>query len=419
MLRLQGSNTIDDHLGPALAMGLLAQRGLTEISLGETGMDNERFVRAKSSEGQYVRIEIGAHGSSTGFAALAAGQADLVAASRPISEEETAQLAAIDNPPGLPEEQVIGLDGVTVIVHPGNATKALTVEQLSNIFSGRTKRWEDLGTGVGPIHLYARDDRSGTYETFREKVLVPSGLSLAPAAQRLESSEALSDEVSQDPQGIGFIGLPYVRSAQALAIAEHGTQALPATADLIATEDYPLSRRLYFYLATGRPNPWARALMEFAQSPAGQAIVAREGFVPLTVREIAAAPRQQAPIAYQRLAHESERLNVNFRFTQGSAALDTKAVADLDRIAAYMKAPLRENRALTLAGFADSKDDPDRALLLSRLRALAVKRELNRRGLEDVNVVGLGEQLPVATNGVDAGRLRNRRVEVWITKPGA
>ncbi|MBS7672971.1 hypothetical protein KIN13_05915, partial [Vibrio cholerae] len=85
---------------------------------------------------------------------------------------------------------------------------------------------------------------SGTFDTFRELVLSRRGQPLAPSAKRFESSEQLSDAVSQDPQGIGFIGLPYVRQAKAVAIIDGDSHPMLPLTSLIATEDYPLSRRL-------------------------------------------------------------------------------------------------------------------------------------------------------------------------------
>ncbi len=67
-----------------------------------------------------------------------------------------------------------------------------------------------------------------------------------------------------------------------------------------------------------------------------------------------------------------------------------------------------------LVGFGDPKDTPGRAALLSRLRAEAVRQALARGGIEVLEVVGLGDQMPVAGNELEQGRLRNRRVEVWV-----
>ena len=69
---------------------------------------------------------------------------------------------------------------------------------------------------------------------------------------------------------------------------------------------------------------------------------------------------------------------------------------------------------LAFAGFGDAKNDPARAALLSKLRAMAVRRELARQGVEVKEVTGMGDELPVAGNDLEQGRLRNRRVEVWV-----
>lgn len=190
---------------------------------------------------------------------------------------------------------MIAIDGLAIILHPQNPLTRLDTEQLARIFSGEVKTWEELGGIGGAIHLYARDDRSGTYDTFKELVLAQRGKNLSVTAQRFESSEQLSDAVSHDPQSIGFIGLPYVRQAKAVAIVDGGSQPMLPLDSLIATEDYPLSRRLYFYLPPDEQNPWARALVRFAQSPRGQAIVAANGFIAQTVLAMSVTPAPQMP----------------------------------------------------------------------------------------------------------------------------
>jgi len=53
---------------------------------------------------------------------------------------------------------------------------------------------------------------------------------------------------------------------------------------------------------------------------------------------------------------------------------------------------------------------------LSENRAREVSRELEHRGIPrgQMSVSGFGEGRPIATNNTDAGRARNRRVEVII-----
>ena len=414
VLRIQGSNTIGAALGPALAKGLMLEQGLLEVHSVPGGNANEQQVIGQTAQGQPVTIEIAAHGSSTGFTALKNATADLAASSRPIKDSELVDLDPLDDLNSAGAEQVIAIDGLAIILHPQNPLNQLNTEQLARIFSGDISTWEQLGGIGGAIHLYARDDQSGTFDTFRELVLKTRGKTLASSTRRFESSEQLSDAVSQDRQGIGFIGLPYVRQAKAVAIADGAAQPMLPLTRLIATEDYPLSRRLYLYLPPGNDNPWAQALVQFAQSPQGQATVTANGFVAQTVQAMSVTPSQQMPEGYQALSAQAQRLTVNFRFEEGSASLDNKAREDLSRVLDYLQQHRKLDRQVTLVGFGDTKADPERAALLSKLRAMAVRRELVKGGVVFREIRGFGAEMPVAANSDDEGRIKNRRVEVWV-----
>ncbi|TFF13802.1 hypothetical protein EXW72_07910 [Pseudomonas sp. BCA14] len=413
-LRIQGSNTIGAALGPALVKGLMVQQGLQGVHSEPAEGANEQRILGSTRQGKTVTIEVAAHGSSTGFAALKRANADVAASSRPIKDSELVDLEPLGDLKSPDAEQVIAIDGLAIILNPRNPLNTLNTEQLAQVFNGEISTWEALGGVGGTIHLYARDDQSGTYDTFKELVLSRRGKPLAPSAQRFESSEALSDAVSHDPQGIGFIGLPYVRQAKAVAIVDGDSQPMLPLASLIATEDYPLSRRLFFYLPPSNRNPWAKALVDFTQSGKGQAMVAANGFIAQQVQAIGVEPRPSMPEDYQAIARDAQRLTVNFRFEEGSASLDSKARQDLQRVVAYLKGHGKLDKKVMLVGFGDMKNDPQRAALLSKLRAMAVRRELVKSGVVLRDIRGFGAQMPVATNSADEGRIKNRRVEVWV-----
>ncbi|PRA10926.1 MULTISPECIES: substrate-binding domain-containing protein [Pseudomonas] len=413
-LRIQGSNTIGAALGPALVKGLMEHQGLQSVHIEPAEGPNEQRVIGKTRQGKAVTIEVAAHGSSTGFTALKKATADLAASSRPIKDSELVDLEPLGDLKSPEAEQVIAIDGLAIILNPQNPLNSLNTEQLAQVFNGEASTWEAVGGVGGPIHVYARDDQSGTYDTFKDLVLRLRGKPLALSAKRFESSEQLSDAVSQDPQGIGFIGLPYVRQAKAVAIVDGDSQPMLPLNSLIATEDYPLSRRLFFYLPPSGHNPWAKALVDFTQSSKGQAIVAASGFIAQQVQAMDVEPRASMPEDYQAIAREAKRLTVNFRFEEGSASLDNKARQDLQRVVAYIRSHAKLDKQVTLVGFGDAKNDPQRAALLSKLRAMAVRRELVKSGVVLREIHGFGAQMPVAANTADEGRIKNRRVEVWV-----
>src|SRR5262249_51894303 len=146
-----------------------------------------------------------------------------------------------------------GLDGIAVIVNAANPLRSLSKDEVRRIFSGEINDWQQAGrSDAGSIRVLARDEKSGTWDTFKNLVL--GATPLASSAQRIEDSRQLSDRVATDRNAIGFVGLPFVRSAKALAVSDAGTRPTFPTALTVATEDYPLSRRLYLYTPSSAQN---------------------------------------------------------------------------------------------------------------------------------------------------------------------
>lgn len=413
VLRIQGSNTVGAKLAPMLVAGLFEAQGLTSVRISPAGKENEQRVSALDSSGRSYLALVAAHGTGTGFAGLKDGTSDLAAASRPIKDSEYADLASLGDLRSAGAEQVIAIDGLAIVVSPDNPVSSLSVEQVASLFAGEIRNWKALGGKDVPVELHARDDQSGTYDTFKELVLSAQGKTLAADAARYESNDQLSQVVSSRPGAIGFVGLASVGKARALAIADGDSQPmLPSTA-LVATEDYPLSRRLFFYANPAQQSQWTRTFLSFVHSAAGQAIVAKSGYIGQAINAITLSPSPDMPQPYQALASQAQRLTVNFRFDEGSARLDNKAQRDVERLIQYLQSTNKTMSATVLVGFGDARGDPARTALLSKLRAMAVRRELARGGILVKDISGLGDEITVASNS-QSGRIKNRRVEVWV-----
>jgi phosphate transport system substrate-binding protein len=413
ILRLSGSNTIGENLAPALAEEFLKRQGATEVKTLPGDRDDEVFVRGLLPGDRTPKaIEIHAHGSALAFEDLANGQADIGMSSRKIKAEEVSQLASLGDMTSPACEHILGLDGIAVIVSRHNPVRTLSKEQIAQIFQGTIGNWQQVGGSDGAIHLYARDDKSGTYDTFLTLVL--GNAPLAASAQRVEDSRKLSDAVAQDANAIGFIGLTYVQEAQAVAVYENGAAALLPTPFTVATEDYALSRRLFLYTPAQPRQELTRRFVDFALSSVGQNIVAEVGFVGQNVSAAAAAASSTAvPADYRRLTSGYDRLSLDFRFREGSSQLDNKAVADLARVVTFVTDLHYSGDHLVLLGFNDSKEATEN---LSKARADAVAQQFEQRGVKASTVVGFGSQIAVASNDTPEGRQKNRRVEIWLKR---
>ena len=412
-MHINGSNTIGAELAPQLVEGMLIESGASDIQLELNQDTREHLIRAVSNDGQSIEITLHAHGSGTAFRGLMDGTAQIGAASRAIRSAEVDTLTEAGDMLSAMAEQVIGLDGLAVIVHPDNPVSALDLEQVAQVFAGRITDWRELGGTPGPIKLSARDDSSGTWETFRDLVLKPRGLELKTSANRFASTSALSSAVTNDIHGIGFVGLSGVASAKAIALSSGNSQPMLPTPELVTTEDYPLSRRLFMYIRPDESNPLAKELIEFTQSRAGQEIVDRVGFVGQNIRTLKIQPQEDMPAAYRQLAEEALRLSVNFRSKERSAQLDNKAEQDLERVVEYLSQHGKMENKVVLVGLGDPRQGGAEELL-AKLRSTTVQRALARYDVTTKEILAIGNELPVATNSDDGGRSRNRRVELWV-----
>jgi|WetSurMetagenome_2_1015567.scaffolds.fasta_scaffold00246_2 phosphate transport system substrate-binding protein len=413
ILRIHGSNTVGSKLAPAFAAAYLKKAGasnLEELVVGNEETEVRGYFPGRKNPSV---VEIHSHGSATAFSCLEDKRCDMGASSRRIKKAEADKLLSLGDMTGVRNEHVIGLDGIAVIVNKSNLVFRMSREDIKKVFSGEIADWSKIGGNPGHINIYARDDKSGTWDTFNSIVLGKA--KLAAAAKRYEDSSALSADVANDINGIGFIGLPYVLDSKALAVSD-GAEPVAPDRFSIATEDYPLSRRLYFYTPAGPGSPHVAAFVEFALSEEGQGIVDRTGFVDLNVR--LAQPKSARPFSQQYLGLSSggERLSVNFRFRANSFDLDTKAARDIHRVAKMLKGGKYRGRKVMLFGFTDDIGSVADNRRLSERRALAIKKELGRRGISVMaaDVIGFGKLNPVASNVTTEGREKNRRVEIWI-----
>ncbi|MHB1318646.1 MAG: PstS family phosphate ABC transporter substrate-binding protein [Anaerolineae bacterium] len=239
------------------------------------------WVEAYTAAHPEVSISVTGGGSGTGIAAMINGTVDIANASREMKQEEfdAARKNGID-----PIEYVVAQDAIAVVVHPDNLVEQLTLQQVSDIYTGKITNWRELGGEDRPIVMLSRESNSGTYVYFLENVIrlgQESDLLLSPDTLLMPSSEGISAEVRQNPNAIGYDGLGYVTPDQkVLAIASDasGPYVLPS-AETVNDGTYPIARPLYMYTA-GEPTGALAAYMDWILTE-GQTQVDDLGFVPL------------------------------------------------------------------------------------------------------------------------------------------
>jgi len=265
-------------------------------SIGSDTLANLMTLWAEEFKRLYpnVNVQIQAAGSSTAPPALTEGTSNLGPMSRLMKDNE---IEAFEKRNGYkPTPVAVAIDALAIFVNKDNPIDGLTIQQVDAIFSStRTcggeadiNTWGQLGLG-GPwadrsIQLYGRNSVSGTYGYFKEHALCKGDYRNSVNEQ--PGSASVVQSVSSSLNGIGYSGIGYttssVRTVPLARIAEKPyVEANPQNA---INGSYPLARFLYVYVnkEPGKAlDPVTIQFLEMVLSKTGQAIVVKDGYIPL------------------------------------------------------------------------------------------------------------------------------------------
>ena len=216
-------------------------------------------VAFEAETGKKITLEGG--GSGAGVKGLGSGEVTLAFLSR--------ELKAAEQQSGL-VGHAYAKDGVAIVVHRENLLPGLTVAELKDIFSGKTKTWPD----GRPVVVFNRNADSGTREVFQERVL--AGESFSPTAA-VKHDGVLLASVEKIPTAIAFTSLGEAdeKRVRLLPVAD-----VKPTLATLKNGTYPIARTPT--LATkGLAAGDEKAFIDFVLGPKGQAIVSQQHLVPL------------------------------------------------------------------------------------------------------------------------------------------
>jgi phosphate transport system substrate-binding protein len=223
-------------------------------------------------------ITVTGGGSGVGFSALISGTTDIAQSSRKMKMDEKLKMQEAGKS-GY-KEVIIAYDALSVIVNPGNKVSKLTREQLEGIFTGKIKNWKEVGGDDMNIVVYSRESSSGTYDFFKEHVLLNKNY--APTVLMMPATGAIVQSISQTKGAIGYVGLAYLENTvKALSVSydKGKTYVIPSIVNA-KNKSYPIVRPLYYYYLNTTEKK-VKPFIDFILSDEGQKIVLSEGYVPL------------------------------------------------------------------------------------------------------------------------------------------
>lgn len=275
----------------ASAGAVAAQKKMIQIKGSDTLVNlvqilAEEFMAQNPGTG----IAVLGGGSSTGIAGLTNGTCDIANHSREWKQKEI-DLAVEKGK--QPRFFVVAVDGVSIIVNAKNPLNEMKMSDVGAFYRGDIKNWKDIGGPNLPVSLYGRQSNSGTYVFMQEHVL--GNKNYSTDMKEMNGNAQIIEGVIQDAGGIGYVGVGYLYDAsgkirqgiKVLKISNGGAAFSPLDKAAVDSGDYPVARALY-QATNGKPSPEAAAFLRYEMSDAGQKIVEREGFFPISAAHKAA-----------------------------------------------------------------------------------------------------------------------------------
>ncbi|MEQ1709229.1 MAG: PstS family phosphate ABC transporter substrate-binding protein [Terricaulis sp.] len=255
-----------------------------------------------------VRVTVGESGTGGGFRKFCRGETHISDASRPITLGEMATCAAA----GIQYIEIpVAFDALTVVVHPSNPIRSMTVAQLRQIWQpeaqGRVTNFNQVNAAWPslPMQLYGPGTASGTFDYFTEAV---NGRSRASRSDYTPSEDdnVIVQGVAGSPGGLGYFGLAYYEEnrsrLRAIAVDNGNGPVEPSLENTVNGSYAPLSRPIFIYVnAAALRRPQVNQFVQYYVNNAA-AISQRVGYIPLPAAAYATylqrAQRRQVGTAF-------------------------------------------------------------------------------------------------------------------------
>jgi phosphate transport system substrate-binding protein len=253
-------------IGVAFFPACRGGRSQTDLTLaGSTSIqpfaDKWAEVFMEKHPGLGVNVQGG--GSSAGIQACKSGACQVGMSSRELKGDEKDLF-----------EIVVARDGLAVIVHPSNPVKGAKLAEVKQIFSGDLRRWNYLGGPDRPITVVTREEGSGTRGAFQELVMGKTRIFRGAITE--DSNGTVREIVAHDPYSIGFISLGLVNEQ----VRSLDLDGAAANEENILNGRYKLVRP-FLFVSMGEPAGLAKKFVDFVLSAEGQALVKKEGLLPI------------------------------------------------------------------------------------------------------------------------------------------
>ena len=240
----------------------------TVLPLGEAAAE------AYNAQQKDCSITVTGGGTGAGITSIAEDRSDIAMASREVTADETEKYS------DKFQQFEIGYDGVVIAVSKPiyeAGIQGLSTEQVKKIYDGEIKNWKELGGPDEEIYVIAREQGSGTRDTFNEDIMGDKKAETPGVSTTAAGSAEAKSAIVGSNRAIGYLGFSFIKGEGMSAIELDGVMPNIQT---IKDGSYKLHRHLYLY-TFGEPKPCAQEYIDFLTSSEGKKIAEENGFISL------------------------------------------------------------------------------------------------------------------------------------------
>jgi phosphate transport system substrate-binding protein len=212
-----------------------------------------------------IRITVAGGGSGVGIQKVGEGLVDIGDAGRPLSDGEQEKYGLISFP--------FAVDGVATVVSADNPVSAISSKQVREIFSGEITNWKEVGGENAAIHVYTRDEASGTRAVYWKKLLNKGRI--VASANVVSSNGAMKSAIARDQKGIGYVSIGHLDDT----VKAPELDGVRVTQETAKSGEYPVVRRLYMN-TKGQPEGIVKDFIDYILSSNCDEIIISSGYIP-------------------------------------------------------------------------------------------------------------------------------------------